>query len=187
MVDKPFKCNYCEKRFGRKWNAMRHNNLVHSNAATITSYKNQPSGYPNKPQDNPYYLYSKIFDCIERASSKDVVFLSEYLGVFKLDHNGIKIIKIIDQLIKPYQELKINLDKYQERTKLYILTNALEISLNTHNPVTSMNNIVEIFRSIQGINEMAKDLEQSGKALSNPIDSIRRKIMESSIFKRRNN
>ena len=150
MTKKIYKCGYCNQIFGRKWNAQRHDRVIHSNAAGISNinFRSKPS---NKSIQRSYY-YKRIFDLIDQVSADTPEWLDIDLSdIFSWDRDDIKIIKIIDQLIGPYNELEELLNPVEKYKREFILSKTFEASLEVDNPVRYMNETVAIFRSIYGI------------------------------------
>jgi len=111
-----------------------------------------------------------------------------FQDIFDLDIQDIKIIKIIDQLIKPFEKLEELLKPLDEHTRGIILLNSLNASLKTSNPVNSMNETVELYHSMKGIKKIADYMGVVNKgSLKDPLLEIKDKIKNSYIFKRANN
>lgn len=109
--------------------------------------------------------------------------------IFNLDKEDFKIIKIIDQLIKPFNELEELLIDFDPKTRALILLRSFDLSLRSHNPVSAMNEMVELLRSINGIKKIAnyKSLLVTTTTPLDPIFEIKEKIKNSYLFKRQNN
>jgi len=82
---------------------------------------------------------------------------------FSANPTDIKIIKIFDQLIRPFDELDDLIGDIDEKTKAKILLNSLYSSLQTHNPVDSMNETIELYRSMKGIKKVAHYISTVGR------------------------
>ena len=107
---------------------------------------------------------------------------------FSANPTDIKIIKIIDQLIRPFEELETLLGPIGEKTKANILLNSFYACLQTHNPVRSMNETVELYRSMKGIKKITHYISKVDQESSKePISILKEKIQHSHIFKRQNN
>jgi hypothetical protein len=50
MRNKFYKCDGCSSSFSRKWNALRHNKLKHSNSAQIFNDNIKPEGLCSRSQ-----------------------------------------------------------------------------------------------------------------------------------------
>lgn len=107
--------------------------------------------------------------------------------IFGLNKEDFKIIKIIDQLIKPYSELEVLLRDTDQRTKAFILSRSFDLSLKSNNPVRSMSEMVELLRSINGIKKIAMYKYLLANTSSDPISAVKEKIKNSFIFQRQNN
>jgi hypothetical protein len=184
MTKKIYKCGYCNQVFGRKWNAQRHNRLIHSNAAGISNTNFRPKS-PNKSIQRVYY-YKRIFDLIGQVSIDTPEWLDTDLSdIFSWDREDIKI---IDQLIGPYNELEELLNPIGKDKREFILSKSFEASLEVDNPVRYMNETVAIFRSIYGIKKIASNMNTYNKYYSvSSIPNLKKKIKNSYIFKLQNN
>jgi hypothetical protein len=69
-----------------------------------------------------------------------------------------KIMKIIGHMIKPYLELEALLYYMNPQDKAKILSNSFISSLLSYNPVKSLHEISEIYRSIQALKVIAQHL-----------------------------
>ena len=189
MTNKFYKCDNCNSRFGRKWNALRHNKLKHSNSAQIFNDNIKPEGYSSRSH-NKYYDYQSKFNVLAQVESEinDNQLDMYFSDFFSPNPGDIKIIKIIDQLIRPFEELEVLLGPIGEKTKATILLNCLYSCLQTHNPVNSMNETVELYRSMKGIKKMAYYMSKVDQEFSeDPILILKAVIQHSHIFKRQNN
>ena len=113
------------------------------------------------------------------------IYFSDYFSANPVD---LKIIKIIDQLIEPIEELEKILGQINERTKAFILLQSLFASLQTNEPVKSLNETVELYRSMKVTKKIVRymsklDVESSEE----PMLLLKRKIKNSYIFRGHNN
>jgi hypothetical protein len=101
MKKKYHQCESCKQQFSRRWNALRHSKVVHSAAASIIS--NERKQNSRSKLQNRFYKYKNFFEILDFT---EIDLYNEYTGydIFRLNKNDIKIIKIIDQLIKPFNE-----------------------------------------------------------------------------------
>ena len=172
MKKKFYKCDDCGQKFGRKWNALRHNNSIHGATSSIISNDIKPKTL--LMSHNRYYNYNKKFNILNQAGIKSY---NEYNSsdIFHLDEDDFKIIKILDQLIKPFNELEqlLNDIDINDKTRAFILTRSFDVSLESHNPVNSMNEMVELLRSIYGIKKIAEYRSLVTKTSIDPISDIK--------------
>lgn len=182
-----YKCNGCERKFGRKWNALRHSRLIHSSASDIIGNNNKPK--TSYISNNKYIRYQKKFDILNQAGIEIYNEYDENMSdIFDIDEKDFKIIKIIDQLIKPFTELEDLLIRTDQKTRSFILTRSFDLSLRSHDPVEAMNEMVELLHSINGIKKIAKYRSMIVTTSSlDPILEIKEKIKNSYLFERQNN
>jgi hypothetical protein len=186
MNKKFYKCEECEQKLGRIWNATRHTKLIHGAACDIVS--NDINIRTSYKSHNKYYNYQKKFDILIQAGIPKYNEYDENLpDIFNLDKEDFKIIKIIDQLIKPFKELEELLIDYDKKTRALILTRSFNLSLQSHNPVNSMNEMIELLRSINGIKKIAEYKSLVTNTSIDPISDLKEKIKNSYLFKRQNN
>ena len=77
----------------------------------------------------------------------------DYMDILLFGENNktdSKIMKIIGQIIKPYLNLKQLLNYMNSQDKAKVLSNSFISSLLSYNPVKSLSEISEIYRSNQG-------------------------------------
>jgi hypothetical protein len=181
-----YKCEECEQKFGRRSNAERHSRSIHGAASDIIS--NIAHSQKSLMSDNRYFSYQKKFEILESAG---IAIYNEYDAnlpdIFSLNKDDFKIIKIIDQLIKPYDELEKLLSSTDPLVKAFILSRSFDASLRSRYPVRSMSEMVELLRSIDGIKKIAKYNSLIDKTPSDPISDVKEKIKNSFIFQRQNN
>ena len=67
-----------------------------------------------------------------------------------------KILKIIGQIIKPYLELEASLNYMNPQDKARVLSSCFISSLSSYNPVKSLYELSEVFRSNQGLKIIAQ-------------------------------
>jgi len=181
-----YKCNGCERKFGRKWNALRHSRSIHSSASEIISNNIKPK--TSYISNNKYNRFQKKFDILNKAGIEIYNEYDENMSdIFDIDEKDFKIIKIIDQLIKPFKELEELLIDYDKKTRALILTRSFNLSLQSHNPVNSMNEMIELLRSKNGIKKIAEYKSLVTNTSIDPISDLKEKIKNSYLFKRQNN
>ena len=186
MRNKFYKCDDCGQKFGQKWNALRHTKLIHGATSNIISNDIKPRTLYKS--HNRFYNYEKKFNILYQSG---IEVYNEYNSsdIFNLDKIDFKIIKILDQLIKPFNELEellIDID-INDKTRAFILLRSFDVSLQSHNPVSSMNEMVELLRSINGIKKIAKYESLVARTSIDHISNIKEKIKNSYIFERQNN
>jgi hypothetical protein len=182
-----YKCNGCERKFGRKWNALRHSRSIHSSASDIISNNIRPK--TSYISNNKYIRYQKKFDILNKAGIEIYNEYDENMSdIFDIDEKDFKIIKIIDQLIKPFTELEDLLSRTDPKTRAFVLTRSFDQSLRSPNPVEAMNEMVELLCSINGIKKIAKYRSMIATTSSlDPILGTKEKIKNSYLFGRQNN
>ena len=186
MNSKTYQCDQCGRMFSRKANALRHSNLVHANSAHIVNNFLKKSGISYKSH-NKFKDYDTKFETLEKvAENTDDESCVKFSDYFSLLPKDIKIIKIINQLIRPFRELEDLLDFADRKIKAQVLWDSFCACLQTHNPVKSLNETVELYRSIKSINKIASYMPQTKTQNSEPILILKQKIEESYIFKRYN-
>lgn len=176
------------KIFGRKANALRHNSLTHANSADIINNNPKVSDFPNKSH-NRFYDYKAKFDMLEKVEIEitDDEFCVNFSDYFNYRPNDIKIIRIIDQLIKPFEELEELLYSIDEKTKARVLWGSFCACLHTHDPVKSLNETVELYRSMRAVNKIANYIPETETENSEPVLILKSIIKNSDIFRRQNN
>ena len=188
MKSKFYCCDQCGQNFGRKANALRHNSLIHANSADIINNKLEASDVSYKSH-NKFYDYKTKFDILEKVEIEitDDEFCVNFSDYFSYRPDDIKIIKIIDQLIKPFEELEELLDSIDEKTKARVIWGSFCACLDTHNPVKSLNETVELYRSMKAVNKIANYIPETETENSEAVLILKGKIKNSYIFRRQNN
>ncbi|WP_415310612.1 hypothetical protein [Candidatus Nitrosocosmicus sp. FF01] len=186
MKKKFYQCDECGEKFGRKWNAQRHNKTKHSSASEIIDM-NVKNKTLNR-SSNIYVRYNNKFDILNQTDLEIYnKYNKKFPDIFNLSKEDVKIIKIIDQLIKPFNELEALLNHTDEETKAFILSESFDMSIQSHTPVEDMNEMVELLRSIDGIKKISKYRKMNDNTIGDPITDIKRKIEKSFLFNRPNN
>jgi hypothetical protein len=140
-------------------NAFRHNTIVHSDLGQIVLNSTNSSRSVNRlkgeknAQWNKFHEFKKL-QSIHKSKDEDY-----FYSLISEENNRIdsKIMKIIGQMIKPYLELDALLDNMNPQEKAKLLTMTFCSSLLSYNPVKSLHEISEMYRSIQGLNIIAKN------------------------------
>ena len=167
-----------------KMDALRHTRLIHGAASDIIS--NDIKLRSSYMSHNKYHNYKKnsrfSIKPVYRYIMNTMITIRKYLiwqRRFK------KIIKIIDQLIKPFNKLEEFLIGYNPNTRAFILSRSFDVSMQSHNPVGAMNEMVELLHSINGIKKIAmyNSINASTTSLD-PIFGIKEKIKDSYLFGR---
>ncbi len=175
-----YQCSMCNHCFSRKWNAFRHNKQIHSDLADISNNKTKSRGAFNKAPNN--YSNKKKFEKFKTAIAYDDFFSSP------MDPTEIKLAKIIGQLIVPFEEIEKLVGRFGENEKASILSNAFRSSLRSFNPVKSLNEIVDLYRSLDGRRKISDYVSKStGMSFKQAVILIDEEIKGASIFKRQNN
>ena len=122
MKKKFYKCQNCGQKFGRRWNASRHSRLIHGSTSSIIGNDVKPR--TSLMSYNRVYNYDKKFKILDQT---DLEVYNEYdsSDIFSLNLDDLKIIKIIDQLIKPFNELEELLIDTDQKTRVFILSKVL--------------------------------------------------------------
>jgi len=161
MKSKSYICTMCKHKFTRKSNAFRHNFTVHSDLGKIVLNSTNSSRsidglkYTNNDDKNRLHKF-KILQSIYKSREAD-----DYFDIpINEDKNKTdsKIMKIIVQMFKPYLELEASLNYMHPQDKAKVLSNSFISSLLSYNPVKSLREISEIYRSIQALKVIAGHL-----------------------------
>lgn len=165
---------------------MRHSRSIHGSASEIINVNIHPN--------TPYYLNNKFIRFQKKLNILNQAYKEVYneynenvSDIFDINEEDIKIIKIINQLVKPFNELEDLLDHVNPKTKAFVLTSSFDQSIQSTNPVASMNEMIELVRAINGIKKIADYRSMVDKTTSNPVSDIKEKIKNSILFKRQNN
>jgi hypothetical protein len=167
-------CSKCNQSFSRKWNADRHNELIHSDLAVIEIKSKPTHDLQTKPKKIVKQNKFKKFTSVRFKIKDDISyeFFSEYVHA---DANELKTIKIFGQLIKPFEELEKLLEHYDEELKAEILHKIFVSSINSHRPVKSMNDTVVMYRSIFGMEKIAQN---TSKHMNVPVEQAKTMLKE---------
>lgn len=96
--------------------------------------------------------------------------------------------KIIGQMIKPYLELQASLNHVNSQTKARILSTSFTSSLLSYNPVKSLSEISDIYRSNMGLGLIAKHLsEAENMPIHQATAFVKELVRNSSLIHRMNN
>ena len=160
MESKSYICTMCKRKFSRKWNAFRHNITVHSdlskivlNSTNLSSSSLNRLKYTKIGHKNKFHK-SKYLESIYKSQDDDDYLDTLLFGEKKKTDS--KIMKIIGQMIKPYLELEELLNYMNSQDKAKVLSNSFISSLLSYNPVKSLSEISEIYRSNQGLKVIAE-------------------------------
>jgi hypothetical protein len=79
-----YKCSICSKKFSRKWNAQRHNNNVHKDAASIKYFSNAKLGSNNQSKIYPYGLNISRFKTSNSKLDTNIIKSSAYSSSYPI-------------------------------------------------------------------------------------------------------
>lgn len=132
LVNNQYKCNKCKKTFSRKWNALRHNEKVHHNIASIYN-----------PQTG--FVFKHKYD-IRSPYTKYNLYGYDKSG----EHEEEIITNFYSNLIKPFEELESLYNDFPEHQRIRFVSDIFVASLSTSNPIKSLNDAVHFNRLING-------------------------------------
>lgn len=189
MKEKPYYCNLCERRFSRKSNAFRHNSTTHNDLATIRRDSPQQLNYKFGIKTNSKQSkQTKRFNAKYRIQKEYYLYRDNYFDDFLSDIDDQKIYKILGQLIKPYLELEKELENKNPRDVPVILSHCFTSSLDSYNPIKSLSDITELYRSMRALDIIATNMHKSTGILKDvAIANIKESIRNCSLFNRINN
>ncbi len=183
MESNVYKCSICNQSFSRRWNASRHNKLIHGDLATILNNKMQPKQFFSKSQ-NKFQKYMKKF---EKFNIFDEIYGNDW-DIFTMNPESEKIMKIIGQLIVPFEELEKLTSRFDEDIRAFILYHSFKSCLKSYNPVKSLGEMAEVYRSLEGRQKISSYVSKStGMPIEEAKSVIDAEIKGASIFKRQNN
>lgn len=184
----------CKRKFRRKWNAFRHNLTVHSDLAKIAlcptnsstlSLSANRSKDVKKGYSNKFHKFKQWQSKYDSQADDDYL---DYLLFGKDNNTDTKIMKIIGQMIKPYLDLQALLDHADPQTKARVLSTSFISSILSYNPVKSLSEISDKYRSNMGLDLIAKHMSE---AQNMPIHQatvlVKEAVRNSSLIRRINN
>lgn len=116
------------------------------------------------------------------------MYQDDYFDDFTSDMDDLKIYKILGQLIKPYLELEKEIGHLNPILVPGILSDSFFSSLNSSNPVKSLSEIAELYRSMRALDIIATNMQKSkGMFKEIAIVNIKESIRNCSLFDRINN
>lgn len=181
----------CKGRFSRKGNAFRHNLSLHDDLATIRRELNSTMMEQQNKKKNIQKNFTKRFRHIhknqETKDNLDEIFFNTITNnlTYQVDT---KISRIINQLIKPYLAIQAELKDTNPKDIPSILSTVLESSLSSYNPVKTLHETADYYRSMRGLAIMSKNLSLStGISVEAATENIKYAIRNSLLYKRINN
>ena len=133
-------CVICKKKFGRKWNANRHNNTVHSGMSIV--FNNETGMVTDNKKLHSNY---------------------EVDGVDQDDLDEQIIMDLFGKMLKNFEELENLLSHKTENEKNRFLSDMLFAVLITPNPVKSLNDTLTFERSLRAkfkfVNYVSKSMK----------------------------
>ena len=180
-------CSKCGKSFSRKWNAERHNERMHDDLSPIrhrktrsafeSKLKTKDSNYKKKP------VLFQSFDSAFKDNGPGKSFSS--YGNFGPDEQ--KIIKIFGQLAQPFEELeKLIDDDDDKKSKNSTLCEIFISCLKSSRPVKSMNETVEMNRSMKFRKEIEKQVAMAYNMSDYEATLFLESIIRNSTYFKRN-
>jgi hypothetical protein len=121
-------CNQCNKKFNRKWNALRHNKQIHHELAIVY---NKTNGF--------------VFQNSKQSDNKTE---SDLLYEYEIEEQN--IVNIFGKLIQPFSELEKELYRNTESDKIEYLSTLVVGALNSSDPVKTLQDALQFSRSVNG-------------------------------------
>jgi hypothetical protein len=181
MQNSFYRCGECDKSFSRKWNADRHNELVHGNLSFIKNRNFKPK--PGLQKNSIHHAYKNKFKRFQSTKHKikDGVSDELFSGCYDVEPESLKTIRIFGQLLSPFEELEKILEDRDEQVKADILHKIFVSCLDSHRPVKSMNEVVLLYRSIKGINKIAQSTSKSLKMPVGQAEFVLKELVKGSV------
>lgn len=191
MINFIYTCSMCKGRFSRKGNAFRHNLSLHDDLATIRRELNSTMIEQQNKKKTMQKNFTKRFRHIhknqETKDNLDEIFFNTITNNLTYQ-NDTKISRIINQLIKPYLAIQAELNDTNPKDIPSILSTVLVSSLSSYNPVKSLYEAADYYRSMRGLAIMSKNLSLStGISIELATENIKYAIRNSLLYKRINN
>lgn len=139
-------CNQCNKKFNRKWNALRHNRQIHHGLAIVY---NKTTGF--------------IFQNSKQSNN-----MTDFDPLYEYDIEEQNIVNIFGKLMQPFSELEKELDGKDESDKIDYLYKVVVGALISSDPVKMLQDALHFSRSVKG---KAKIVSYVAKGMH--IDNIR--------------
>ncbi|HEU5119602.1 MAG TPA: hypothetical protein VFT71_01330 [Candidatus Nitrosocosmicus sp.] len=138
-------CNQCNKKFNRKWNALRHNSQIHHGLAIVY---NKTTGF--------------IFQDSKQSNN-----MTDFDPIYEYDIEQQNIVDIFGKLVQPFSELEKEFDGNASDKINYLYTLVVG-ALNSSDPVKMLQDALNFYRSAKG---KAKIVSYVAKGMG--IDNIR--------------
>jgi hypothetical protein len=121
-------CNQCNKKFNRKWNALRHNSQIHHGLAIVY---NKTTGFvfQDSKQSNNMTNFDLIYERVIEEQN---------------------IVNIFGKLMQPFSELEKEFDGNAESNKIKYLSTLVVGALNSPEPVKKLQDALNFSRSVKG-------------------------------------
>jgi hypothetical protein len=121
-------CSQCNKKFNRKWNALRHNRQIHHELAIIY---NKTTGF--------------VFQ-----NSKQSNYKTDFNPVDEYEIEEQNIVDVYGKLMQPFSDLEKELAGTAESNRINYLCNLVVGALNSSDPVKMLQDMLHFNRSIKG-------------------------------------
>ena len=181
MQDNFYRCKECNQSFSRKWNADRHNELVHDNLSFIKNRKTKPKpGLQTKSINHDYKNKFKRFQPTN-YKIKDGISDELFSGYSDIEHGDLKAMRIFGQLLSPFEELEKLLEDKEEKLRADILHKIFVSCLDSYKPVKSMNEVVLFYRSIKGIKKIAQYTSKSLNMSVGQAEFVLKELVKGSV------
>jgi hypothetical protein len=179
-------CSKCDKNFSRKWNAERHNELMHDDLSPIRYRKTKSSFEPKlKTKGSNHKNKPVLFQSIDSAF-KDIDIGKSFSSYEDFGPDKQKIIKIFGQLAQPFEELEKLMDISDKKSKNNTLCRIFISCLKSSRPVKSMNETVEMHRSMKFRKEIEKQVAMAYKKSADEVTLFLESIIRNSTYFKRN-
>jgi hypothetical protein len=151
-----YKCNICNKKFTRKWNANRHNNNAHAGTSII--FNNETGQILDTKKLYPRHMIDKDYE----SETNDEV-----------------VLDIIGKMLQPFEELENLYANQSEMERTKHLSELLVVALKTSNPVKSLNFTLDFQRSMRAKIKFMDYISKSMNASPTAGESILEDLIKS--------
>jgi len=175
-----YKCSICSKKFSRKWNAQRHNNIMHKDVASIKYFSNAKLGSNSQSK---IYSYGLNISKIKTSNSKlnnNIIKSSTYYSPYPIksfnnfyqnNANKSSIISInegerenllynkLEKMIIPFEKLEklltLTPSLIQDSGNIdSVLSNIIINALGKHDPAKFVQNYLSLYSGLYCRNKM---------------------------------
>ena len=159
---------------------------MHDDLSVIRYRKTKSAFEPKLKTKNPYHKNKPILFQSFNSAFKDNDLGKSFSSYVNFGPDKLKIMQIFGQLAQPFEELEKLMDDHDEKSKTSTLCRIFISCLKSPRPVESMNETVEMHRSMKYRKKIEKHVSMAYNMSDDEVTLLLKSIIRNSAYFKKN-